>query len=127
MDPLDLALPLAVFACFYAIVTGLSWLRRHVGESLKGRKAAMGLNLARRAGPPVLAGLILLIAGGVIGVAGEGPLAALLIGGGLAFGFHRGLSELNRPNWRELVLRGAITLALGLFLLWQLGAIQGGV
>ena len=123
MDPLALVLPLAVFAGIYAIVTGLSWLRRYVGESLKGRKVAMRLNLARRAGPPALAGAILLVAGGVIGVAGEGPLAALLIGGGLAYGFHRGLAELNRPDWRELALRGALTLAFGLFLLWQIGAV----
>ena len=123
MDPLALALPIAVFACFYAIVTGLSWLRRIIGEKLKGRRRGMALNLARRAAPPAVAGLILLVAGGIMGVAGEAVLAALLIGGGLAYGFHKGLAELDRPNWRELALRGAITLALGLFLLWQLGAI----
>ncbi|RFU14288.1 hypothetical protein DZD18_02575 [Rhodobacteraceae bacterium W635] len=123
MDPFDLVLPLAVFAGIYAVVTGLSWLRRYVGESLAGRKTAMRLNLARRAGPPILAALILLVAGGVIGVAGEGELAALLAGGGLSFGFHRGLAELNRPDWRELALRGALTLAFGLFLLWQIGVL----
>lgn len=123
MDPLTLALPFAVFACFYAILTGLSWLRRFIGEKLKGRRKGMALNLARRAGPPAFAGVLLLVAGGIIGVSGEGVLAALLIGGGFAYGFHVGLSELHRPNWRELALRIAITLALGLFLLEQLGAI----
>jgi hypothetical protein len=123
MDPLALALPLAVFLGFYAILTGLSWLRRLIGEKLKGRRKAMLLNLARRAGPPVLGGLVIVAAGASLRLANHVPVAAVLIGGGFAYGFHRGLAELHRPNWRELALRAAITAALGLFLLWQLGAI----
>lgn len=123
MDLFTLTLPLATLLSFYAILTGLSWLRRLVGEKMAPRRHGMILNLARRAVPPAVAGLILLVAGGTLGLFDYIPLAVLLIAGGLAYGFHKGLSDLNKPNWRELALRGAITLALTLFLLWQLGAI----
>ena len=90
---------------------------------MAARRKGMALNLSRRAVPPAVAGVILLVAGGTLGLFDYIPLAILLIAGGLAFGFHKGLSDLNTPNWRELALRGAITLALTLFLLWQLGVI----
>jgi hypothetical protein len=123
MDALAVALPLAVFLLLYAAITGLSWLRRLVGETLKARRKGMVLNLVRRAGPPAAGGIILLLAGGVLGLSGQAAPAGVLIGGGLAYGFHRGLADLHRPNWRELALRAALTLAIGLFLLWQLGAL----
>ena len=123
MDLFVVILPLATLLCFYAILTGLSWLRRLVGEKMAARRNGMILNLARRAVPPAVAGLILLIAGGALGLRDYVPLSILLISGGLSFGFHKGLFDLHRPNWRELALRGAITLALTLFLLWQLGTI----
>ncbi|MFV1876324.1 hypothetical protein [Nioella sp.] len=123
MDLFAFILPLAVFLSFYAILTGLSWLRRLVGEKMAARRKGMSLNLARRAVPPAVAGLILLVAGGTLGLFDYVPLATLLIAGGFAFGFHKGLSDLHSPNWRELALRGAITLALTLFILWQLGVV----
>jgi len=123
MDPLSLALPLATLLTFYAILTGLSWLRRLVGERVSARRKGMVLNLSRRAVPPAIAGVILLVAGGVLGLFGYISLAIILIAGGFAFGFHKGLADLNKPNWRELALRGALTLALSLFVLNQLGAI----
>ncbi len=122
MDPLFLALPLAILCGVYAILTGLSWLRRFIGEK-PARRGGMGLNLARRAVPPVAAGVIILVAGIALRLADAGVLAGLLITGGLAFGFHTGLADLNRPNWRELALRAALTLAFGLFLMWQVGVI----
>jgi len=122
MDLFALILPIATLLSFYAILTGLSWFRRLIGERMAARRKGMALNLARRSLPPAMAGGILLVAGGVLGLFDFVPLAVLLIAGGLAFGFHKGLSDLGKPNWRELVLRGAITLALTLFLLWQLGA-----
>ncbi|WP_071674905.1 hypothetical protein [Nioella nitratireducens] len=122
MDPLALALPLAIFCAVYAILTGLSWLRRFIGEK-PARRGGMGLNLVRRAVPPVVAGGIVLVAGRVWGLADAAPLAGFLIAGGLGFGFHTGLADLNRPNWRELALRGALTLAFSLFLLNQIGLI----
>lgn len=123
MDPLSLALPFATVLTFYAILTGLSWLRRLVGERVSARRKGMALNLARRAVPPVIAGAILLVAGAILGLHDYISLAIILIAGGLAFGLHKGLADLNRPNWRELALRGALTLALSLFVLNQLGAI----
>jgi len=123
MDLFIVILPLASLLCFYAILTGLSWLRRLVGERTAARRNGMILNLARRAVPPAVAGLILLIGGSALGLRDYVPLSILLISGGLSFGFHKGLSDLHRPNWRELALRGAITLALTLFFLWQLGAL----
>ena len=123
MDLFLLILPLATLLSFYAAITGLGWLRRLIGERMAARRKGMILNLVRRAVPPAVAGLILLSAGGVLGLFDYIPLAVLLIAGGFAFGFHKGLSDLHSPNWRELALRGAITLALTLFTLWQLGAI----
>jgi hypothetical protein len=123
MDLVFLLLPLATLLSFYAILTGLSWLRRLVGEKIAARRKGMILNLARRAVPPAVAGLILLVAGGTLGLFDYVPLAILLIAGGFAFGFHKGLSDLHSPDWRELALRGAITLALTLFTLWQLGVV----
>ncbi|TBX16602.1 hypothetical protein TK43_17050 [Roseovarius sp. JS7-11] len=123
MDVFALLLPLATLLSFYAVITGLSWLRRLIGERMAARRKGMALNLARRAVPPAVAGLILLVAGGTLGLFDHVPLATLLIAGGLSFGFHKGLSDLHSPNWRELALRGAITLALTLFTLWQLGVL----
>ncbi|MGI3185764.1 hypothetical protein [Nioella aestuarii] len=123
MDIFPLILPFATLVSFYAILTSLSWLRRFIGERMAARRKGMILNLTRRAVPPIIAGLILLIAGGALGLVDYIPLAILLIAGGVAFGVHKGLSDLHSQNWRELALRGAITLALTLFTLWQLGVI----
>ncbi|WP_420394862.1 hypothetical protein [Nioella sp.] len=123
MDVFALLLPLATLLSFYAVITGLSWLRRLIGERMAARRKGMALNLARRAVPPAVAGLLLLVAGGFLGLFDHVPLATLLIAGGFSYGFHTGLSDLHRPNWRELALRGAITLALTLFTLWQLGVL----
>lgn len=117
MDLLTLALPPTLFLATYAAVSGLAWLRVLVGERA-ARRTGMALNLARRAGPPAAGGLIVLLAGGSAGANGAGVLAALLISGGLAYGLHRGLSDVGRPGWRTLAPRLAVALAVTLAALW---------
>jgi hypothetical protein len=51
---------LAVFLLAYAALAALTWVRRLTGER-PARRRAMGLNLARRAGPPALAGIAILV------------------------------------------------------------------
>ena len=119
-----LAIILAVFLCLYAALAGLSWLQRLIGERLPARKRGMALNLARRAGPPV--------AGGADRCSSRAPAsacratcrsAALLIGGGLAFGLHRGLSDVRQGDRRSIGFRLAVTLGLSLAILWQTGVL----
>ena len=118
-----LALILAVFLCVYAGLAALSWLQRLIGDRLPARTRGMALNLARRAGPPVAGGLILLVAGTLIRLQGHIPLAAILIGGGLAFGLHRGLSDVRQGDKRSIGFRLAVTLGLSLAILWQTGLV----
>lgn len=118
-----LALILAIFLCIYAALAGLSWLQRLIGERLPARKRGMALNLARRAGPPVAGGLILLVAGTFLRLQGHWPLAAILIGGGLAFGLHRGLADVRQGDRRSIGFRLAVTAGLGLAILWQAGVL----
>jgi hypothetical protein len=114
---------LALFLCLYAGLAALTWAQRLIGERLPARKRGMALNLARRAGPPVAGGLVLLIAGTALALPGHIPLAAILIGGGLAFGLHRGLGDVRQGDPRSIVFRLALTLGLSLALLWQTGLI----
>ena len=116
-----IAIILATFLCLYAAVAGLTWLQRLIGERMAGRKRGMALNLMRRAGPPVAGGLIVLVAGRLLGLQGHLPLAAILIGGGLAFGLHRGLADVWQGDRRSIGFRLAVTLGLGLAILWQTG------
>ena len=120
MELLRNAAPLAIILALYAAICGLSWLRRAIGER-SARRKGMILNLIRRGTPPVVAGIILGVAGNVLGLPGSGALAALLIAGGAAYALHRGLADLGRQTWRDHGLRVALTLALSLFALWQLG------
>ncbi|NKX45887.1 hypothetical protein [Roseicyclus persicicus] len=105
----------------YAALAGLTWTQRLVGERRTGRKRGMVLNLARRAGPPMMGGAILLTAGAVMDLPGAAPLAAVVIAGGLAYGLHRGLAEVGQGDRRSLGFRLAVTLGLTLAILWQAG------
>ncbi len=120
MDLFSLAAPLAIICAIYAAQTGLSWLRRVQTETRRARRKGMLLNLFRRAAPPTSAGLLLLIAGLFLYLADSTALGALLISGGLAYAFHRGLADLGPINWREHGLRLALTISLSLFAFWQL-------
>jgi hypothetical protein len=113
----------AIFAGLYAALSGLTWTQRLVGEGLKGRKRGMALNLVRRAGPPASAGIVLLVAGQLLTLPGHLPLAALIIALALAWGFHRGLAEMGQGDRRSLGFRVAVTLGLGLAILWQTGLV----
>jgi hypothetical protein len=117
----EVILPVATMLGIYAALAGLTWTQRLIGEGLKGRKRGMALNLARRAGPPTAAGVVLLIAGRITTLPGHGALAALIIAGALAYGFHRGLAEMGQGDRRSLGFRVAVTLGLGLAILWQTG------
>ena len=115
------ALILAIALSLYALLAGLGWLRRVIGERVAARKRGMALNLARRAGPPAIGGAVLLVAGLSLGQGMAVPLAVLLIGGALAYGFHRGLAEVGQGNWRSVAMRLLLTLGLTLAVLWQTG------
>jgi hypothetical protein len=117
----QIILPAAIVMGVYAALSGLTWVQRLVGERLKGRKRGMALNLARRAGPPAAAGVVLLIAGQITALPGHAPLAALIIAGALAYGFHRGLAEMRQADPRSIGFRLAVTLGLSLAILWQTG------
>lgn len=117
----QIVLSAAIVIGVYAALAGLTWAQRFVGEGLRGRKRGMALNLARRAGPPAAAGAVLLVAGRVVALPGHAPLAALIIAAALAYGFHRGLAEMGQGDLRSTGFRLAVTLGLGLAILWQTG------
>lgn len=117
----QIVLPAAILLGVHAALSGLAWTRSVLGERRKGRRRGMALNLARRAGPPAAAGLVLLVAGRITALPGHAPLAALVLAGALAHGFERGLAETGQSDRRSLGLRVAVTLGLGLAILWQTG------
>ncbi|WP_156945934.1 hypothetical protein [Roseicyclus elongatus] len=121
MDPINLAPALALTLGTYALLASLAWLRRVSAEKVAGRRNGILLNLARRAGPPVIGGIVLLIAGTVFGVIGAGGVAGVLVAGGLAYGLHRGLDDLRANDKRVLALRLAMTAAISMTLIWQAG------
>ena len=111
---------LGVALCAFAALSGLTWMRRVIGER-PARRRGMALNLARRAGPPVLAGLAV---AGIAALSASGIPAApalLLIGGGLTFGLHRGLAEVGQADRRAVLPRLAIAVAAGTGYLWLAG------
>lgn len=118
-----IALILAVMLAVYAALAGLAWLQRLIGERMGARKRGMALNLLRRAGPPVAGGLIVLAAGAALRLAGHLPLGGLLVAGGLAFGFHRGLVDVRQADARFVGIRVLLAVGLGLAVLWQAGVI----
>ena len=118
-----IALMLAVFLAVYAALAGLAWAQRLIGERLPARKVGMALNLARRAAPPVIGGGIVMIIGVVMPLSGHMPAATLLVAGGLAFGFHRGLGDVRQGDKRSIGFRVVVSIGLGLAILWQTGVI----
>ncbi|MCR9067527.1 MAG: hypothetical protein NXH79_01675 [Rhodobacteraceae bacterium] len=111
---------LAVFCLLYAALTGWRFGLRVRSERAARRKGLL-LNLARRALPPVVAGVLILGAGSVLALPGIGALAALIIGGGLAFGLHRGLAEMQQDTRILILLRLGASLGLTLGWLWLNG------
>ena len=105
-----LAAPLALILATYAAITGLSWARRVIAEPRRARQAGLALNLIRRAGPPLAAAILLLLADRILFLP-DAPA--------LAYGTHRGLRDLGPENWRSLITRLLLTAALSLFVLWQ--------
>ncbi|MBF9060036.1 hypothetical protein HKCCSP123_12665, partial [Rhodobacterales bacterium HKCCSP123] len=67
------------------------------------------------------AGVVLLVAGRVVALPGHAPLAALILAGALSYGFHRGLADMRQADPRSIGFRLAVTLGLGLAILWQTG------
>lgn len=129
---LDLALPAAcVFLGAYAALSAVAWLRRLTAER-PARRKGMILNLARYAGPPVVAGGAVLVLGLFLGQGGTGlpeggtglP-AALLAALGLALGLHRGLAEVGQNDWRSIAVRVALAVAATTGYLWLAGLAQG--
>lgn len=120
MTPETFLQPLAVFLGAYAALAGFTWLRRLVAER-PARRRGMALNLARRSGPPVLAGIAVLAFGALSGAAGTILPAALLIAGGLGFGLHKGLAEAGLGTWRSEGLRLLLALAAMTGALWLSG------
>jgi hypothetical protein len=118
---LDAALlAIAVFLAAYAALAGLFWGRIVLAER-PARRRGMALNLARRAGPPALAGLAVLVAGALLDAGGTLRPAAILAAGGLGYGLHRGLADIGRADWRSVGLRLAVSLGLALGALWLSG------
>lgn len=111
---------LAVFCLLYAALTGWRFGLRVRSERAARRKGLL-LNLARRALPPVVAGVLILGAGSVLALPGIGALAALTIGGGLTFGLHRGLAEMQQDTGMLILLRLGAGLGLTLGWLWLNG------
>lgn len=122
-DVHGLTLALATFLTIYALLAGRRWLPKAIHDPRKAHRTGMVLNLVRRAGPAVFAGLLVLVVGGILGRSGHGPLAAALIAGGFAYGFHRGLAELGYDNSRSLGFRLVLTVAVTLGVLWQTGVL----
>ena len=114
-----LAAPLALILATYAAIPGLSWARRVIAEPRRARQAGLALNLIRRAGPPLAAALLLLLADRILFMPDAPALAALIAAAALAYGTHRGLRDLGPENWRSLITRLLLTAALSLFVLWQ--------
>ena len=114
---------LAFTLAIYAALSGMAWAQRLIGERMGPRKRGMALNLARRSSPPVIGGLVLLGAGAALGLSGHVPLAALLVAGGLAFGFHRGLADVRQADRRIIGIRLLLTAGLAVAILWQTGVI----
>ncbi|MBY6199912.1 hypothetical protein KUV65_00925 [Maritalea mobilis] len=121
MDILTLPPALALILGTYAVLAALAWLRRVTAEKVEGRRNGIILNLLRRAAPPVIGGIVVLILGSVMGVIGATGMGFLLITGGLAFGLHRGLDDLRANDKRVLLFRAAMTAAISMTLIWQAG------
>lgn len=121
MDPVSLISAAAIVCGTYALLAALPLLRRAAAERQAGRRLGVALNLSRRAGPPVLAGLGLVLLGPLAGLRDAGAPGALLIAGGLAWGLHRALADLRHGNDRALALRLAMTAAIAMTLIWQAG------
>jgi len=109
--------PLAVFFLLYAALTGWRWGLRLRSER-PARRKGLALNVIRRAGPPALGGVLLLVLGSAMGLAHTGWMAALMIGGALAFGLHRGLAEMRQDTGMLIGLRLGASLGLTLAWLW---------
>jgi hypothetical protein len=118
----DIVPALAMFAMLYAALTGWRFAMRVRSERAKRRKGVL-LNVLRRAAPPVVAGLLVLVVGGVLGVPGIGWFASLLIAGGLGYGLHLGLAEMRQDSSMLMGLRLAASLGLTLAVVWQAGLV----
>jgi hypothetical protein len=109
-----------LLVAIFAALTALQWGRVARLER-GGRRRGMALNLARRAGPPVVAGLAVLVAGAALGVPDARLPGALLAAGGAAWGLHRGLADVRQANMRATGVRAVLSLGLALGCLWLIG------
>lgn len=113
--------PVAVFALLYATLTGWRFALRMRTER-PARRKGVALNLTRRAAPPVVTGLMVLLVGAALDLIGRNWPAALLIGAGLAYGLHRGLQEMRQDTSLLIGLRLGASVGLTLAYLWVSGS-----
>lgn len=113
--------PVALFALLYAALTGWRFALR-VRTERAARRKGLVLNIIRRAGPPVFAGLLILIAGAAFDLFGYAWPAGLLIGAALAYALHRGLHEMRQDTGMLIGLRLGASLGLTLAYLWVSGS-----
>lgn len=117
---------LTLAACAFFAVYAANVLRdftpRYLRQPSKARRKGVLINLARRAGPPVAAGLAIVIFRDTLGLAREGvAVGVALATGGIAYGLHRATAELGRVSMATLGIRLAVSTALTLAILWQTG------
>jgi hypothetical protein len=108
---------IALFLMLYAALTGWRFGLRLRSERAK-RRAGLLLNLARRAGPPVVGGALAWAVGLAIARPEVAGVAGLLVFGGAAFGLTRGLQEMRQDTRMLLGLRVGASLGLTLAVIW---------
>ena len=125
MPPLyALTLAACTFFAVYAVSALRDFTRTYLRQPSKARRKGVLINLARRAGPPVVAGLAMVIFRDTLGLPRQGvAVGVALATGGVAYGLHRAVAELGPVSKATLGVRFAVTAGLSLAILWQAGVI----
>ncbi len=118
MTPLAVMEAIATVLWVYAIVAGLEWLWR-VARTERRHHIPHVTDLLGNLVPVMIALIVVVMAGAMIGLPSVVVIIAVLFPAGLAFGVHQSLNELREATWRAEAIKLSVILLIAGFTIWR--------
>lgn len=118
MTPIAIIEAIATVLWVYAGVGLVEWIR-HVARSERRQHIPHTAELLGNLVPAMIALVVVVMAGALIGLPSVVVIIAVLFPAGVAFGLHQSLNDLRETSWRNEGIKLAVILLIAAFVIWR--------
>ena len=118
MTPIAIIEAIATVLWVYAGVGLVEWIR-HVARSERRQHIPHMAELLGNLVPAMIALVVVVMAGALIGLPSVVVIIAILFPAGVAFGLHQSLNDLRETSWRYEGIKLAVILLIAAFVIWR--------